>query len=554
MSKKYPYSVHSFMLPLRWDYLPSSYTLKTGKKAIPFDIRTDLSIFNKFIQETPFKRKFYRIDGDPVNYNEFVYFHSFITVSLFDLQQPDEKEGSQVSAHKVMCYYEIDCCEQDYFKMLTDQQEFELQLTGISIHVFNTGVAILTYNLENYNYPQSESILMINDLGRRVYPPYLGSIEEDARMTAAPKKSILANRIALFCSALQTTEIVTDYKEYDYTAQLETYHYQGDVFTYTTIKTVPSIVTALFDRGSFTFKMEDERADCIKLNYLKDDRMFFQCWYGNDSLANFYSRKKRNGDSIILHSSFWSAYLNGDRSSDSLGLGNSCFMYEENKRSSYLRWAEYGTVFGLTKDSFVCLSSSIETLKSVHAPLLHVHMKTMYYQMAVLSLAQRCSMLRFSAEVAGLSDLGKTNESKAADSIKKLYLNYIEFVNKIYFREVTYQIQGREIYEQFQKVMNLQEDITSLENELEELNHFASIISQDKITQETQRLNWIAMIFLPASILFSIMGANFFSTDSHDWKIFSGWDVDALTWIIVGFIPSIFIFIILQLYNKITRK
>ncbi|MBL0286673.1 MAG: hypothetical protein IPQ19_04465 [Bacteroidetes bacterium] len=146
------------------------------------------------------------------------------------------------------------------------------------------------------------------------------------------------------------------------------------------------------------------------------------------------------------------------------------------KAHTYDRWLNYGTIYGMTRDSFVCLSDT-----GFGKKLTMQHMNTMYYTLSVLCLAQRTSVLKFTAEVANLADLAKIDpDKKLIDNIKGVYKNYIEFINKLYFREITPQIQGIEIYNQFQKILNLENEIKDLDSEISELHEYVSLIQTER--------------------------------------------------------------------------
>jgi len=177
---------------------------------------------------------------------------------------------------------------------------------------------------------------------------------------------------------------------------------------------------------------------------------------------------------------------------------------------TYARWAGYGTLYGFSKDSFVGITN-----RSDFSAKIVTHMKTMYYQMAVLSLAQRASVLRFSAEVSNLADIARCNENeKLIPNIKILYKNYIEFINKIYYREITPYIQGIEMYSQFQKIMELKENVKDLDDELNELFNYVKLEEDEKQSNEAHTLSIVATWFLPASFIASLFGIGFVSNSS----------------------------------------
>ena len=67
-------STHTFMLPMRWDYLPKGYNIIKGKQDYNFDERTDMQTFCNLMQNSNWKRRFYALDNDVKRYNEMTYF------------------------------------------------------------------------------------------------------------------------------------------------------------------------------------------------------------------------------------------------------------------------------------------------------------------------------------------------------------------------------------------------------------------------------------------------------------------------------------------------
>ena len=532
----YPNSVHAFMLPLKWDYLPLDYSPAKGKQEFDYDTRTDLSKINQKLEGTLFKRKFYRLNNSLLTYNELSYFHAYVANSIFDLQQPDEQTEQDVSKNKTVLYYETDVDSDSKFIVDTTTQIYTLNLTGISLHVFTTGIAVITFNIENYTYAGSEDILRINEFGRRFYPPFLAGT--DGSLTQITKGAVLAKKIAL---ELPGKYIEDDFSAYDSLAKKETHRFIHNRYEFGQIIDIPQYVVKLFN-NEFVFGARQEEGDKIRINTIGDDRMFFQCWCGNTRMAE--NLKTVNKQKRFENNSFWFAFVNGDKSENeySLGLKSEELMQKYNIKRTYRLWEGYGTFFGFTRDSFVCLSVD---LKTNSAPDLRNHMRTLYYQMAILSLVQRASVLRFSSEISSLTDLGKTNPQTASKLIEKLYLNYIEFINKIYFREVTPQMQGIEMYGRMQKALNIKDDIKDLDDELAELHNFSMMIKQDIQNSQAVKLSRLATIFLPASLTFSILGANFFT--GNEWAVFGLEGVwRNIFWILVGIIPSILFYLLVK--------
>lgn len=565
-----PYSVHSFMLPMRWDYLPKKYTKEAGKEHFSFEDRTNLNCFMKCLlaDNLNWSRKFFRINNKAENFNEFHYFHAYTTKTLFDLQQFDEKDSSIINSNKVMIYFEIDTDTNTdtYTIKLADGNIYTLALGGISLHVYNTGVVILTINLENNRYKNKEDVLMINEFGRRIYPQFL---DHQYPYTHKVKETFLADSIKISIAGLG--EFKDDFSDYTDLSEREVHHFDGNDFKRNWVVKVPVFIRKLFN-DKFCFILDEEKPEGIRFNILTDDRMFFQCWYGNNIVSDELKEKdidiindnefllqhlintsktpvrgglnykKTRKEYPYLQNNFWYSFMFGDKAGPS--IENEKMQKEITEKHTYSRWAGYGTLFGLTRDSFVAVSSDVPTLLSNKAPNLREQMKTMYYQMAVLSLAQRASVLRFSAEVSNLADIAKSDENrKLIANIKILYKNYIEFINKIYYREITPYIQGIEMYNQFQIIMELKDHVKDLDEEINELFNYVKLESDDRQNNEAQSLSRIATWFLPASFLASLFGIGFIDRDTSftgvmDHNLWLAWGIICIG----GILISLFIF------------
>jgi CorA-like Mg2+ transporter protein len=540
-----PYSIHSFMLPFRWDYLPATYDINKGKEEFNFDERTNLGKFLECLlhENSKWKRKFFKIGSKVENFNEFHYFHAYANKSLFDLQQVDEKNDRTINGNKVMVYFELPVNPiTDRYTIKTISGDcLKLILTGISLHVYNTGVAVLTINIENNEYDLKEDILKINEYGRRLYPQFLNN---QSKYTEKVKKSFLADSIEITITGME--DLIDDFSEYENLSEREVHHYSGDDFKRTWVVKLPKYIRGLFG-NKFSFIQADEKPDSIRFNILTDDRMFFQCWYGNEELTKSLQIKKEEiispndfiagydsgnveknikgnfklKEEVIkyqyLDNPFWYAYLFGDKAYPS--IANSKMQEEITQKHTYTRWANYGTLYGFSRDSFVAFSTDVPTLLKNDVPDLRMQMKTMYYQMAVLCVAQSASVLRFSAEVSNLADIAMSDENeKLIKNIKVLYKNYIEFINKIYYREITPYVQGLEMYNQFQEIMQLKENVKDLDEELNELFTYIKL-EEDEVqskqakeqTDEAHKLTLIASIFLPATFLATVFA--FFATE-----------------------------------------
>lgn len=494
-------SYHHFLFPFRWDILCKKFKPSEIKETkYKFDDRTDLVKASSFFEHTPWSRQQVGKMKDVDLYNELTYFHEFVRRVIYDFEE-DYTES-------ITRYYEYDlnlfekkefvieayCKKEDLSPGVTAKEKNDfyirqavLEVEGISLHLYNTGIGVLSFSLANRNPVQSspDDILFINELGRRIYPQFLGeNYTWDTQRVFLPKSVSLGN-------------------------------WQEDFSQYNDLKNLSfrkSFLPPVFIKNLFTdriiFSVDEElNKDKILFTRVLDDRMFFLSWYGNSSFAG------EIGENYGV-SKWWYSYIFGDRSAGG-SIANDEMMRRQLNDHTYERWSKYGTLYGMSRDSFVCLSADAAYLEKEDLPRLDVHMNTVYYQIAVLALVQRASVVKFSAEVAGLADMAKTpnDNNSTLDRIKDLYMNYIEFINKVYFREVTSQIQGIEIYNQFHKVMRIAEDVKDLDGEIQELHNYAEMVKQYQMAKRSENLNKFGLPLLIASLVAGILGINFIQGD-----------------------------------------
>ncbi|KGN96601.1 hypothetical protein HQ39_00645 [Porphyromonas sp. COT-108 OH2963] len=486
------HSRHIFIFPFQWDYIdhPSG-----KKKNTSYGKRTDLDAFDRlFTKVSPLKRRYFEIGLSAEHYSEYVYFHPFARKALYGTKE-----------NRSIYFYELEVDGGRYCIDINTGSlsvTYELRLESVSLHAFNTGVGVISFSLYNDKYVEEEDILRINDFGRRLYPQFMAS---DDRLKA--KTTFLANSIS---------GSIGDMSFYDDFSQFEQPINHTDIFL------PPDHIRQVFgykptdklgdDRCKFVFRNSDEETGRIRISPVMDDRMYFlSCFYSRElaeslkeSERNFSREEKIQGGLCFLPEmgyayevgkkrDFWYRYLFGDGLFK--GVASDRLQLEEIKRCSYERWIEAGTLIGITRDSAVY---------TIGWDVIEGHFMSMYYQMAILCLVQRASVLRFSGEISYLTSQIRRGKRKAGSNIKELYENYIRFLNELYFREVTSQIQGMEMYEMFQKNMNIERDTKALEGEMTELFGYLDIDEQSK-------LNRIANLYLPLGLLTGVLGINTFA-------------------------------------------
>jgi hypothetical protein len=227
--------------------------------------------------------------------------------------------------------------------------------------------------------------------------------------------------------------------------------------------------------------------------------MFVISWYGNDEFAN--KLKSYNYEK----SDFWYEFVFVDGNGKTVQSDR--MQKDLIKKATYDRWMDDGTLFGISRYSFVCLSENSDfTRETLPLP----HMKTMYFQIFTIILALRATILRFSDEVTAISDIDE-NDEEIEERVRNLYKNYLRFKNKIYFREVTAQDQGIELYEKALEILKIEKEINDLEKEINSLHLYANMITEKKANEKMNKLTEMGSIFLPATLIAGIFGMNTFA-------------------------------------------
>ena len=251
--------------------------------------------------------------------------------------------------------------------------------------------------------------------------------------------------------------------------------------------------------------MIEDLSSSLRVTPVIDDRMLVNCWYGNDDLATDIKTVDKDGKVPFVYSDLWYKHLFVDNGSDPT-CRNDELKKSLLEKSTYCRWQKDGTLYGLSRYSMVALTDAQWFAKNVLA----MHMRTIYSRMFELVIIQRASMLRFSGEVTKVSALKGDDNKKISERIASLYKEYIRFINQIYFRNVTAQDQGIEMYEMLLRQFDSDTQIKDLDEEISELHQYVSLMIDQRRNENGETLNILATIFLPATLFTGIFGMNSF--------------------------------------------
>ena len=450
------YSFHTFMFPFRWKI--NGLDDKPFSEQVSLDnIRYALSP-NWERMSTPVVEE--EKDG---LYNERNYFYEFVHPALYDDGSPQtlvrhyerrEPKYGDVTYHIV--------CGRDH-------DEYILDVQSINLNLYATGVGVLSIYLHNNRYTEIKDILAINQYGRRVFPPFIADVNG-------------RNEIAHSLSLEGLNGVY------------------GEDFSGYSNKT-PSNQPA-----AFIGKMVNEVAGNIMMQPVIDDRMFVLCWYKNDDWTRMFVY---DYDSFVKNDEDWYKLVFVD-SYFGLSCQNKSMRHELIKKATYERWQSLNSLYGISRYSMVYLTNT-------GCPdFLFTNFETEYVRMAELVLMQRASVLRFSAEVTQISKLSGTKDF--SERVSSLYREYIRFVNRFYFREISAQDQAIEIYQKLYDAMNLKEQVEKLDGEIEELHDYVSMREESRTNRTMSLLTWITTIFLPVTVVAGYFSMNNFG--DNPWFFF----------------------------------
>ncbi len=523
------YSYHIFMFPFRWK------NWNSGNNT-PLKENFSLEKFRKSLQEDKkWCQRFFELDYFD-HYNEYNYFYEYVREILYDLGN-DLKTEKTKGNEQLINHFEYQLPEKGKFfyniKLKGNANPYHLEIDSILLNIYSTGTGVLSFHLRNHLYHHQDDILKINKFGRRLFVPffdlkpdsiYTGHKDEtnEELLLCSTKKFEIPDAIWIGQKEIPGKEdnLFEDFNKY---LNKETFKHGPFV--------LPRFIEGLFPVNFFTTHEKNTtgnntRGHKVYLRPVLDDRMFVVSWYGNRQLAKNLGKVSTHPDLIIdgqdirdnrknntfysyETSNWWYSYIYNDTSP----MHTNKFQKQELlKNQTYSRWVENNTLYGMSRYSLVMLTSDFSDLEKYGVTYLVRHLQSMYYKMAELCLLQRATILSFSNEVTAVADLINNEDKTVIDRIESLYKHYLLFVNKIYFREITAQEQGIEMYDMMQSAMRIPQEVKGLDYEIDEINRFASMVhditeqeEMKKLTGKANKLAQIVVIFLVPTLIIGLL-------------------------------------------------
>lgn len=456
------YSHHTFLFPFKWEVFKGKKhnAFSLGERTIldNFLKKVDLMYWDEILFEPQIQNGFN-------SYNEYSYFYDHPR-DVLNLNAQSQNINSREFDYKGLTH--------DSKYIITFQQkEYALYFEKVILNIYENGIGVLTFMLANKTFSSQNDILIINDIGRRIYPQYLGT---EFPLTNVTKGNLLAESITIVGLNTSLGQFVQENFEY----------YDNLSAIQTSVFKIPNHIQAFLGIEIYSYS-DSVSVGQIRISPLIDDRMFVICLcYDNFFINELSEEQAESKDRKYFKSKKWYQFVFVD------GNGLTCHsdsMLENHVRdATYDRWL--GNVennmpsrllFGITRYSFMGLANSVWFTQNI----ISKHFQHQYFRLVLLSLVQRASIINFSLEVARISHQitdRAFSYHKERKAIAQLYLRYIKFVNRVFFREVTPQEQGIELYDLLHKQMRLREEVKDLKEEIQELNSYSESLNQGQLT------------------------------------------------------------------------
>ena len=470
---------------------PFKYRRREGGSITPDDVVNLLKIHTPVWKISKFLMQ------NPTEYSEYNYLHPFVRRAIFDTDEKNEMRYliRDDFTHMKLKYGWINKDK------IVDTRVIETTIESINLHLYDNQVALITIVTEGENIA-FDDLLRYNDTARRVYPPYLDHLsknegrqgekvdEEITKLllentnTAAPKLRSSLIPISVEFSGMSGI-IREDFKSISLGNKKEF---------------LSSIITRLLEPMTFDNSDISNRKASICYSSFIDDRMFIISFLADDSVSRKLSKRNAKGMYPDKSSDDWYRFVFVDGDS-SPSIANKTMKKELLEKSSYLRWVDKGLLYGFSPYSFIILGTYKEYF---HRVIVRQHAKTIYYQMALILIFQRAMLLKFAEDVDRMTQRF-SNESmnvRLHNDALELSQQFIKFVNKYLFIEVTPQQQGIEMYDKWLDIAEIPKLHIDVRRKITEMSEY--IDDRNEAETNTQ-LRWLTQAGLPIILLGTIL-------------------------------------------------
>lgn len=359
---------------------------------------------------------------------------------------------------------------------------FQVPLRDVSLYRYYNGVLVLGIRVALNNQLETSRCLTEPDWWKAlVFPQNHGDRELPVRQVNRLLRysKLVRQLFAAFAEQLRESKIGAMQLVYTETGEVKERTAVGDPFN----GIVKHFLWAFFPRISCDDWTRERR-----FRHLIDDRMFVSLAY---SLAGRPPRPESGGYDRMER--LFSLALYVDEASDGYELArgyayDQTFIEELKAGHRLTRWDRIGTREGVTPYSMVTMGQS----PYFNSVILATHVPYIYTRILIVLLLYRTTLYQFDRRITRATE--ELTQRKRPGTFRRMRQDFIQFTNIYWLRELTPQIQGRELTDRAVEVLRLEPKYALLKDEMERADEFTA-------ARRDQRFSIVALVLAVIAIL-----------------------------------------------------
>ncbi|PHV71828.1 hypothetical protein CS063_04535 [Sporanaerobium hydrogeniformans] len=387
------------------------------------------------------------------DYNEFVYYYKPIRAALYTFTH----------SPLIVRNYRYGYLEEDnYFIMQVEGKEYRLVLSSLQLKLYKTGIGLLTLETTNKCYEALEDMERINSFSKCIYPPLL-PLEK-------AKEELFPDWIRIQLN--KNHKLEECFKE-DYHQKL--------------VSITPLILGIL--GNSFIGSKQKSKKSKLFIEPILGNQMFSLCLYKNKEWVDKVRWQIGALKPLEAFLDNNKKHIKTLREKEKGSLGLNTYLQTEN------------AIYGMSRFSLLCLVKEVPAMK-------------LYDQLITLVVMQRATLLNLSTEISRVSTLPP---EELVPAIKSLYEIYIQFINQLYFKEVTEDTEGAQIYDALSKQFKIEEELKQLDFEINEVHQYAMLVEQSGSRLKVELLTIVGAALVIPTFATGFFGMNIFKEEIAHW-------------------------------------
>jgi len=399
-----------------------------------------------------------------------------------------------------------------YYRIVCKEKTYDLMIDSIELHLYKYGMGIIfikTLNVDSNSTLQD--IKTINDKGRAISIPFIPDNIPDNKDASilCPEKIAILKKSGNKEVELRATDFRKKINDYNQNKSEE--------------NRIKLLDDAEFMEYILNHNLSGNGSNNIKYEVFSDYRMFVISLIRDDVISSRLETSEWRDSVEGMKEIYALVHIDENDSS----CQHEGMLAELLKDECYWRWADWGTLYGITEYSCVCVTS--RTVKINSSVIRPFYAEYIYF--VSLVLAQRMGLMMFSKEAEKKARL-ISNKKDGKLIVGNIYLpriiglilnklkgnliwsgdckkiisiqeKYIEFQNSIMLLELSCQEQGIELYQLIKKQMYVDIEQDVLDKQLQGMYDVVNISNGTRLSLQS---NILAIMAIIISIIAIILG------------------------------------------------